>query len=110
MATTFVEITQPSEFDRLTAASHETPVLLFKHDTTCRISAAAHHQLKRVEGEIPLVDVARSKDLSLDIARRTGVTHESPQVILFRDGAAVWSASLYDITAEAVSEAMSAGA
>ena len=62
--------------------------------------------MERFEGDIPLVDVARSKDLSLEIARRTGVTHESPQVILFRNGKAAWSASLYDITTEAVNEAM----
>ncbi len=109
MAATFIEITEPSEFDQLTAASHEAPVLLFKHDTTCRISAAAHRQLERVDGEIPLVDVERSKGLSLDIARRTSVTHESPQVILFRDGEVAWSASLFDITTEAVNEAMSVG-
>ena len=106
MATQFVPITALDEFERLREQSAEAPVLIFKHDTTCSISAAAHRQLSQVDGDIPLIDVGRERGLSLEVARRTGVRHESPQVIVLRDGAAAWSASHYDITAEAVSGAL----
>ncbi len=53
-------------------------------------------------GDVPLVDVRRAHDVSDEIARRTGVRHESPQVIVLRDGRAVWSASHGAITAGAV--------
>lgn len=82
--------------------SQREPVLLFKHDTACPISAAAHREMTQVEGEIALVDVARGKDVSTEVERRTGVRHESPQVLLLRNGAAAWSASLFEIKADAV--------
>ena len=49
-----------------------------------------------------LVDVRAERPLSQDIAARTGVRHESPQVIILRRGAVVWSASHEDITAGAI--------
>ena len=46
-----------------------------------------------------LVDVRAQRSLSQQIAARTGVQHESPQVIILRRGASIWHASHYDITA-----------
>jgi bacillithiol system protein YtxJ len=45
------------------------------------------------------VDVRAQRPLSRQIAARAGVEHESPQVIIFRRGTAIWSASHHDITA-----------
>ena len=49
-----------------------------------------------------LVDVRAERPLSQLIAARTGVRHESPQIITLRSGAVVWSASHGDITAGAI--------
>jgi len=46
-----------------------------------------------------LVDVRAQRSLSQQIAARTGVQHESPQVIIVRRGACIWNASHHDITA-----------
>lgn len=81
------------------------PVLLFLHDRGCLISRIAHRQMLQLGGDIPLVDVQRVKDISRAIEARTGVRHESPQVIVLRHGQAAWSASHYAITAEAVARA-----
>jgi bacillithiol system protein YtxJ len=40
--------------------------------------------------------------VSQQIAARSGVEHESPQIIVFQRGAVVWNASHHDITAEAL--------
>jgi bacillithiol system protein YtxJ len=45
-----------------------------------------------------LVDVRAQRLLSQQIAARSGVRHESPQVIIFQRGVPIWSASHYDIT------------
>jgi bacillithiol system protein YtxJ len=42
--------------------------------------------------------VREDRPLSLAVAERTGVTHESPQVICFVGGKAVGHASHHDIT------------
>ena len=85
------------------AVSGETAIL-YKHSTTCPISAAAHEQMETFLQRNPdapfyMVDVNASADVSSYLADKTGIDHESPQVIVFRDGKAAWHASHYDITA-----------
>lgn len=101
----FVPVADAAALDRLFADSAEKPVVLFKHDFACRISTAAHRELATLPVQVPLIDVERQKDLAAEVASRTGITHESPQVIVLRDGRAVYDASLWEITAEEIAEA-----
>ena len=48
------------------------------------------------------VDVRAQRPLSQQIAARSGVEHESPQIILLRRGIPIWNASHYDITTNAL--------
>lgn len=100
----FIPVTTPEAVENLFAQSREHPVILFKHDTSCPISKAAYGELQQMTQDVAIIDVAQAQDLSDDIEARTGITHESPQVIVLRDGKAVWSASHYDITYAAVAE------
>ena len=108
--TNFAPVTDAGALDELVARSHEAPVVLFKHSTTCPISARAHHQMSKLAadmaGQISLVVVQRARELSRRVAEETGIRHESPQAIILRNGQAVWSASHFDITAEAVEQAV----
>lgn len=106
MAENFVAVGDRAALDELFARSHEAPVLVFKHSLTCPVSAAAHAEMTRVGREVALVVVQRAREVSREVEARTGVRHESPQAILLRDGRAVWSASHWHVTAEAVGEAM----
>jgi bacillithiol system protein YtxJ len=110
LSNNFAPVTEAGEFDDLLARSHEAPVVLFKHSTTCPISARAHRQMLQlapeVAGQISLVIVQRARELSRRVAEQTGIQHESPQTIILRNGQAVWSASHFDITAEAVAQAV----
>jgi bacillithiol system protein YtxJ len=49
-----------------------------------------------------MVDVRAQRRLSLGIAERSGVRHESPQVIVFRQGVPIWDASHGDVTANEI--------
>ena len=102
----FTQITDRQALEQLMARSHEAPVVLFKHSSTCPISSHAYKQMSQVEREVSLVVVQRARDLSGEIASVTGVRHESPQAIVLRNGEAVWTASHFDITAGAVEEAV----
>ena len=105
----FVPVADRAGLDRLFAASAERPVVLFKHDFACPISANAYRELAALPGEVPLIDVERQKELAAEVASRTGIEHESPQVIVLRDGRPVYAASLWDITAEDVARAAGGG-
>jgi bacillithiol system protein YtxJ len=99
-AAPFVAVKDAGALEELFARSNQSPVLLFKHSTTCPISDAG------AAGEVALVVVQTARPLSNEIAERTGVRHESPQAIVLRAGKPVWTASHYDITAAAVEQAV----
>lgn len=102
----FTPVTDTDTLDDLFAASAERPVILFKHDPYCPISARAYREMARVEGDVAIVDVAHDDAVKHAVTERTGVRHESPQVIVVRDGKAAWSASLYRINADDVAHAV----
>jgi bacillithiol system protein YtxJ len=92
--------------------SEVQPVALFLHDPGCPISRAAFRQMSRLSTVIPVIpviDVRTGTHLSHAVEERTGVRHESPQVIVLRHGQPVWSASHYAITAGDVSAALGKG-
>ncbi len=62
--------------------------LVFKHSTTCPVSARAAIEVKEMRTGIPvyLIKVREQRELSNWVAATFGVTHESPQLILIRDG------------------------
>src|SRR4051794_37118273 len=106
MDTQFTPVRSVDALDRLVKHSADHPIALFKHDTQCSISAAAYQEMSQLDHDVAIVDVGRDNDLAQEVARRTGIKHESPQVIVFDDGKPIWSASHYDITADAVDEAL----
>lgn len=86
--------------------SKERPVVIFKHSLTCPISASAYEQMAQLDGEVALVEVQRSRELSNEIENLLGVAHESPQVIVLWKGQVVWNASHFRVTADAVAKAV----
>ena len=101
----FVPVADRDDLDRLFAESAEQPVVLFKHDFACHISANAYRQLASVPGEVSVIDVGRQKGLADEVATRTGIEHESPQVIVLHNGQPVYAASHWEITGEEVAQA-----
>lgn len=106
----FIPVVEVAALEELFARSSAAPVILFLHDGGCPISARAYREMARLAGDIPLIDVRRGRVLSQEIEGRTGVRHESPQVIVLRHGRAVWSASHAGITATDVEDAVQGAA
>jgi bacillithiol system protein YtxJ len=110
MVKQFSRIKDKGLLDELVKRSDSEPVIVFKHSTSCPISALAYEEMKRVNREVNLVEVQGDRDISQQITERTGLKHESPQVILLRRGKAVWDASHWQIKAKAVLDAVQANA
>ncbi len=106
MKNSFLKITDTKSLEEMADRSRERPIVIFKHSLTCPISAGAYQEMVEFEGEVVLVEVQRARALSMEIESRLGVMHESPQVIVLRNGQVVWNASHFRITAAAVAEAV----
>ena len=93
------------QLDTIVQESYEMPVLIFKHSTRCNISRFA---LKRFENEFELqekvityfLDLLNYREISNEIAVKFGVQHQSPQVLLLKNGKVVYHDSHDGIEAE----------
>ena len=69
--------------------------LVYKHSTTCPISATAGQEVRAMSTDLPIywINVREQRDLSNWVADSYQVRHESPQLILLKDGKMqkVWS-------------------
>jgi bacillithiol system protein YtxJ len=106
MKNRFTPVADTKALEDLLARSHSEPVILFKHSSTCPISAAAYAEMSQVPNDISLVVVQGARDVSREIESRTGIRHESPQAIILRNGQAVWNASHWSIRANVVEDAV----
>jgi bacillithiol system protein YtxJ len=104
------DLEHKEDFERLVQQSYQAPVLLLKHSTRCPISRAALRECERFCQEHPDVELWRvlvieNKPLSAEIARATGVMHQSPQLLLLSNGQVTWHVSHWAITEKAVADA-----
>lgn len=106
MENKFSKVADAGSLEELFERSNEGPVLLFKHSNACPISARAYREMQGVKLPVSILVVQESRDVSRQVAERTGVTHETPQALVIRNGRAVWNASHFDITADVVERAM----
>ena len=102
----FMELNDVPRLDELLGQSGEQPVILFKHSDTCGISARAFREMAKLEKPVALVTVQKARALSNEIESRFALPHETPQVLVIRDGKLAWSASHFRITADAVTRAV----
>jgi bacillithiol system protein YtxJ len=92
------------QLDEIVAFSSQKPVVIFKHSTRCSISRMA---LKQFENEFNMgdtvdvyfLDLLEHRDISNEIASRFGVYHQSPQLLLIKEGKCVYDVSHSDIDA-----------
>ncbi len=99
-----------SQLDEWFDRSFQQPVLFFKHSTRCSISAAALSRMERGRDQLPeevavvYLDLLAHRDISNALADKTGIPHESPQLLLVKDGKCLWDASHFDVRPSAFVE------
>jgi hypothetical protein len=92
------QLTNLGQLNEIEEISTEKAVLIFKHSTRCSVSRMV---LKQFENEfnwqdevVPyFLDLLSYREISNAIAHRYEVQHQSPQVIMIKDGKAVYNAS-----------------
>ena len=98
-------LTDMGQLNEIINESTEKPVIIFKHSTRCGISRMT---LKQFENEYDLddlvtpyfLDLLQNRDISNEIANRFGIEHQSPQLILIKNGEPIYNASHGDIYAD----------
>ena len=105
MGNNFFKIDNHTALENLLTDSTKKPVIVFKHSNACSISARAYREMEKVDG-VNILEVQSARAISNEFASLTGVRHETPQVVILRDGKAVWDASHFDVVAANVMKAV----
>ena len=105
------KLTSTAQLDEIKAESADQPVLIFKHSTTCSISAMALSRMERNWSESAgikpyYLDLLANRALSGQVADTFAVNHQSPQVLLIQDGKCVYDASHMSISFQALTQAV----
>lgn len=105
------QLTDMDELDEIFKNSSNKPILIFKHSTRCAISRMALKQFEKEfhpENEITpyFLDLLQHRDISNEIADRFQVQHQSPQLLLIKDGKCIHNTSHEAIDASLLSSAL----
>ena len=111
----WLNLTSETQLDEITQKSFGTQVkgiLLFKHSTRCSISSMALSRLER-NWKIPSdivpafnLDLLQHPSVSSKIAELFNVQHESPQILIIKNGKCIYHASHSAIAATDIESAL----
>ncbi len=93
----WIELKSVEQLNTLKEQSNTRPVVIFKHSTRCSISSMALNRLNRTEkpGDILFyyLDLISYRNISNQIAQDFKVHHESPQILLIKNGECTYEES-----------------
>ncbi len=105
----WIALTDEDQLERIKEESKQHPVVIFKHSTRCSISAMAKNRLERTEPAAGVafyyLDLIVFRSISNRIAEMFGVMHESPQVLMIRNGECVYDESHNGISMDEIVDA-----
>lgn len=98
------QLEHADQLNEIVAESEEKNILIFKHSTRCSISRTTLDRLERnwKEADVPNVkpyylDLLAYRGISNTLAEKFQVEHQSPQVLIIRNGRSVYDNSHFGI-------------
>jgi bacillithiol system protein YtxJ len=93
----WIKLTSEEGINQLIEKSKERPQVIFKHSTRCSISSVALQRMERAKQPADLdfyyLDLLANRNLSNKVEQIFDVAHESPQVLVIKDGKCVYDES-----------------
>lgn len=100
----WIDLTSENQLKDIIASSYDRPQIIFKHSTRCSVSSIALSRLKKsgsvTDGDFFYLDLLSYRQLSNKIAETFSVPHESPQILLIKNGECIYEESHLGITAD----------
>ncbi|MBS1738373.1 MAG: bacillithiol system redox-active protein YtxJ [Bacteroidetes bacterium] len=100
----WINLQTEEQLTELIEKSKEIPQVIFKHSTRCSVSSMAKNRLDKnehTEGiDFYYLDLIKFRPLSNKIAQDFKIVHQSPQVIIIKDGLPVYNESHSGIIVE----------
>jgi bacillithiol system protein YtxJ len=104
----WIELQTETQLEEIRERSTARPQLIFKHSTRCSTSMLVKNRLERSRQpdaiDFYYLDLIRFRPVSSKVADTFGVDHESPQILLIRNGQCVYDESHMGITMDDILE------
>ena len=104
----WIPLNSESQLPQIISHSSERPQVIFKHSTRCGISSMAKSRLERTyqpaDIDFYFLDLIAHRSLSHTVAEAFMVSHESPQILLIKNGQCVYNESHSGITMDEIVE------
>ncbi len=101
-------LTDEAGLEEITRKSAEKPQVIFKHSTRCSISSMAKSRLERAaapeEIDFNYLDLISFRNISQQISEVFHVEHESPQVLVIKNGQCTYDESHTGISMDEIIE------
>lgn len=100
----WIALTSVEQLADIEERSAHKPQFIFKHSTTCGISSMVLRTFKTTydiseeKADLYYLDLHAHRDVSNEIATKFQLVHQSPQLIIIKDGSVVEHASHGSIT------------
>lgn len=104
----WIKLETLEQLTHLTTESAKRPQIIFKHSTRCSISGMVFHRLDKEEppqnADFYYLDLITYRDISNQIAEDFHVYHESPQLLIIKNGECVYDESHHAIRMDEILE------
>ena len=104
----WIPLTEEQQLAQITEQSKQQPVVIFKHSTRCSISSMAKSRLDREQAPdgaaFYYLDLIKYRGLSNKIASDFHVHHESPQILIIKNGECTYDESHNGISMEDIAQ------
>lgn len=108
----WIHLTDEEQLKQIISKSQNRPQVIFKHSTRCSISSVALQRLQKVEQPADIdfyfLDLLAFRSLSNKISEAFRVHHESPQVLVVRDGNCIYNESHLSISMDEIIDSVHA--
>lgn len=93
----WIHLTDEEQLKKIIVQSGKTPQVIFKHSTRCSISSVVFQRLQKAQQpggfDFYYLDLLAHRPLSNKVAELFNVHHESPQILVIRDGQCIYDES-----------------
>ncbi len=93
----WIPLTNIEQLATIKVLSAEKPQVIFKHSTRCSISSVAKNRLEKADAPLGIdfyyLDLIAYRNVSNAISEQFNVFHESPQVLLIKNGECTYDES-----------------
>jgi bacillithiol system protein YtxJ len=104
----WIQLTDLAQLESISKLSFEKPQVIFKHSTRCSISSMALNRLERSDApnnsDFYFLDLIKYRSISAAIAEQFDVFHESPQILVIKNGECTYDESHQGIQMNEISE------